>query len=246
MWHAGPVGRRGTGGLTDETFRFDGWQAAVLGPLLSPAAHTKSAVYRLKSLNKKTNPGYVIKIYAENPPRKEEIDALKLVGQYVASEGNTNSVAMTEAKGITMAQMLQKELAKLEETAGTRTEEQQKEKRNQCAKAFAEKWRIKVAQKAAEIAVTKNILHGDLNWNNIVVDGDKIQLIDWEHYLTKGKDQRFKTDVNAILKDLEMVWDSSITKINASYKSSKSSGAKSSSAKTGSPKFSSKASGSRI
>jgi len=74
---------------------------------------------------------------------------------------------------------------------------------------FVHDWETKVAAAAADIAVTNKVYHGDLNMNNVIVDGDKVQFIDWEHFTQPGE-PGFTTDKNEILKTLEL-WDSTAT-----------------------------------
>ncbi|KAF9529809.1 hypothetical protein CPB83DRAFT_254800 [Crepidotus variabilis] len=83
------------------------------------------------------------------------------------------------------------------------------EKDQEKRKALFAQWKPKVAEAAADIAEKKGILHGDLNMNNVIVDGDKVNLIDWEHYSKKG-DKDFTSDKAKIQSHLDMVWDSDV------------------------------------
>ncbi|CAA7270436.1 unnamed protein product [Cyclocybe aegerita] len=73
-------------------------------------------------------------------------------------------------------------------------------------KRFMSEWKPKVAAAAAAIAKSKNMYHMDLNMSNIVVDGSKIQFIDWELYWDRGQ-AGFTDDKEKIERDLQTVWD---------------------------------------
>jgi len=145
-----------------KTMTIDG-KVAELGDLLSPASHTKSEVHRLAKWNGKANPGYVLKVYKTSTLDQKEIDGLKTVGQWIASDAAAKAVVMKEAKGTLFSKILAAEPA---------------DKRS----ALMNSWLPKIAKAAAAIAKDKGILHIDMNADNIVIDGATITFIDWEHY----------------------------------------------------------------
>lgn len=173
-----------------------GGKVAELGQQISPPLHDKSTVYRLSKWDGIANPGYVIKIY-QTPGHNvddKEIKGLKAVGQFIAAAGDT--VVMKEVKGISLAQMMA-------DIPNPR-------------KAFVDHWKPIVAAAAADIAKAKGMLHGDLNMNNIMVNGDHVQFIDWEHFFEKDANivhdkNGFTDDKNKIAAKLDIVWDPTAT-----------------------------------
>jgi len=163
-------------------------KVAELGEQVSPASHAKSTVYRLSKWDGKANPGYVIKIYKSANLDDKEVRGLTAAGQYIASDAHVKAVVMKEVTGPTLAHMV----------AAVHKDKRQE---------FVHHWQPIVAAAAAAIASSKGILHTDLNMNNVVVNGDHVQLIDWEHFAEKGS-KEFTTDASKIENTLRMVWDS--------------------------------------
>ncbi|KAG6832012.1 hypothetical protein H0H92_006048 [Tricholoma furcatifolium] len=195
-----------------------------LGTLISPEGHEKSKVYHVAEYDGQGNPGYVIKIYQKDAVVSDrEIAGLKIADQYVASDKKTKTLIMKSVKGTPLGLII--------------AEEPDHGKRQ----VLVQSWRPKVAKAAAEYARKKGIYHlyvlslrnnfptgidavlafRDLNVNNIFVNGQTLEFIDWEHYYQKGE-PGFTDDEKQIEQNLEMVWDS--TQTPPEYK--KSSGTK--------------------
>jgi len=162
---------------------------AVLGIQLSPKAHGKSTVSRVAIWDGHENPGYVLKTYHRGNVLTGEVEGLKAVHQLIAADHK--SVVMKEVKGRTFSEM-EKEA---DLVPGGR-------------KKLYEEWKPKIAQALAKIAMENHILHDDNNSGNIIIDGQNIQFVDWEHTVKKGM-ERFTTDVATIMRDLDVVLSSS-------------------------------------
>ncbi|KAF8961912.1 hypothetical protein BDZ97DRAFT_1920822 [Flammula alnicola] len=168
-------------------------KVAELGKQISPSSHDKSTVHRLKKWDGKVDPGYVIKVYKglDRVVKPTEVKGLKAAGQYIDSEENGNAVVMKEVKGKSLARIV-----------GKLPHDQRK--------VVVNGWKPKVAAEAARIASSKGVLHRDINMDNVIIHHNRVHLVDWENFYDKKSDQ-FTTDPKKILKDLDVVWDSSGT-----------------------------------
>ncbi|KAJ3506141.1 hypothetical protein NLJ89_g7030 [Agrocybe chaxingu] len=151
------------------------------------------------------NPGYVLKEYNSKTVKiGREVHALDDLGQLIASDPAARVLVMKEVRGKTLAKMAEDLTPDREKWKG--------------------EWKPKVAAAAAAIAKSKDLYHMDLNLDNIVIDGSKIQFIDWELYWERVQGG-FTDDKEKIERDLQTVWDtpSKIPKSNSPSASNKKS-----------------------
>ncbi|KAJ3516927.1 hypothetical protein NLJ89_g830 [Agrocybe chaxingu] len=195
-------------------------KVAELGARLSSSSHDKSTVWRLNKWDGKTNPGYVLKKYTNHIEKdrfEDEVYGLEAVDQFIAFDLAARVLVMKEVKGRTLAEMT--------------AELPHDQRRN-----FLNKWRPKVAEAAAAIAKSKNIYHGDMNMDSIIIDGsNNIQFIDWE-YFAKWNTPGFLSDKGKIEEKLKMAWDSTATPPRVKKSNSPGTSGKKSSRPRGSPR----------
>jgi len=173
-----------------------GGHSITKGAQISGSRHTKSTVWQVAKTDHHENPNHAIKQYhGGRTVQDHEISGLKIAGQYIAHD--QHHIVMKHVQGKTLAQI-----------AGGITDHQQRG-------AYLNAMKPHVAAKAAEYAKHKNILHTDLNLNNVVVHPHTghVDFVDWEHHVTPTNDphNEFTTDATKIQSKLNSAWDSTQT-----------------------------------
>ncbi|KAF9068170.1 hypothetical protein BDP27DRAFT_1530128 [Rhodocollybia butyracea] len=144
-----------------------------------PSASERLAVYLASWAGKaigKGDPGYVMKIFKEDPLTQTEIDGLKRVRQYVKVDEKEKAIVMVEARGKTLEKLLKDHPEGGEE--------------------LLERCIPKIAAEAARIAHTYDIYHGDLHEGNIRKDKE----------IRKQKFKEDVAAIQKYLKSMEHLW----------------------------------------
>ncbi|KAF9066199.1 hypothetical protein BDP27DRAFT_1424090 [Rhodocollybia butyracea] len=165
-----------------ETIIVEG-HTAVIGDKIGLPSSSSCAVHRITSWDGEDNPGYVIKKFGSMSFGQKEIEGLKSVHQYIASDERESVIVMREAKGKTLKELLK----------GHVNDRVQ----------YLQKWIPKIAAETARIATMDGIVL-EIDEKTGVETG-VVTLIDWENYVISGQ-YGFTEDAEDIQKKLRRSW----------------------------------------